>query len=327
MKKILLLLCVLVTLLCLGVLQAISPEKIFPTSTRSLSIGWVGDMVPAESDVFNNSVFSSVAPFTRLPSLMIGNLEGTFAQETRASKCVYLGTQCHAFRGGISFAYALKDAGFDIVSLVNNHSYDFGDEGLSDTEDALTQAGIPFISQTHPTASLVVQGKRIGILGVSFTPPSSTITDYNFITREIASLKQKNDIVILVFHGGAEGSDKTVVTGSYEYLGSENRGNVQLVAHTAIDAGADIVLGSGPHVLRKIEYYNNKPIIYSAGNFVGGNERLQTKGFLGVSALFTIEQKEGSSPVSVHSVVLSKEGVPFIDPLEQGKSLIESLSK
>ncbi len=292
-----------------------------------LSIGWVGDMVPAADDLFNTSALSSVSLLTQRPSLMIGNLEGTFADTSRPSKCLYMNTNCHAFRGDMSFAYALKRAGFDLVSLVNNHSYDYGTPGLEDTESILEAVGIPYISQTHPSTSIIVDGKKVGVLGVSFTPPFSTITDYDFITQEITTLRQHNDIVILIFHGGAEGSDKTAVTGEYEYLGDENRGNVQLVAQTAIDAGADIVFGSGPHVLRRVSYYKNKPIIYSAGNFVGGNGRLTTTGTLGISALFTVIQDNDEFTHTVTPIILSKNGIPTIDGDGQALTLLKSLSK
>jgi poly-gamma-glutamate capsule biosynthesis protein CapA/YwtB (metallophosphatase superfamily) len=292
-----------------------------------ISIGWVGDMVPASDDLFNTSALSGVSLLTQRPSLMIGNLEGTFAATSRPSKCLYLSINCHAFRGDMSFAYALKHAGFDLLSLVNNHSYDYGAPGLEDTESILDAVGIPYISQTHPSTSLTVDGKKVGVLGVSFTPPFSTITNYDFITREITSLRQTNDIVILIFHGGAEGPDKTAVTGDYEYLGDENRGNVELVAHTAIDAGADIVFGSGPHVLRKVYYHKDKPIIYSAGNFVGGNSRLTTTGILGISALFTVVQHNDEFTHTVTPITLSKNGVPSIDPDGQALTLLESLSK
>lgn len=315
-------------LLCVGISFAVSPSLPFETEkVPPFSVGWVGDMVPANDDAFNQTAFAGVQHLTSIPSLMIGNLEGTFAQEGRASKCEYLTDSCHAFRGGDSFAYAIKEAGFDFINLVNNHSYDYGDEGLADTEAVLEKMGIPYVSQTHPRTTLIVDGKKIGILGVSSTPPFSTITDYEYITTEIASLKKENDIAILIFHGGAEGSDKTIVTGKDEYLGTENRGNVELVAHTAIDAGADIVLGSGPHVLRKTSYYKNKPIIYSAGNFVGGNQRLLTKGILGVSGIFTLTERGNSFNTTLTSVLLSKEGAPSVDLLEQAKTLVESLAK
>lgn len=294
------------------------------------SIGWVGDMVPAQDDSYNENVFSLVSNYTKIPTLMIGNLEGTFASPERVSKCSYLPQKCHAFSGSSVFAKSLKAAGFDVVSLVNNHSYDYGDEGLLDTETILAKEGIPFISPTKPSVNLTVSEKKIGILGVSSTPPAETITDYDFIKREVERLKKQNDIVILIFHGGAEGSDKTRVPEAYEYLGTENRGHVALVARTAIDAGADIILGSGPHVLRKIEYYKEKPIVYSAGNFVGGNERLTTKGILGISGIFNLFREEKEAPKYSHEIIpikLSEKGVPAFDPENKGIELVESLSK
>lgn len=305
---------------------AFSPTLSKTQKAKDFSIGWVGDMVPSSDQTWNYQAFGFVKNETQKPDLMIGNFEATFAKEDRASKCLYLGENCHSFRSDESFAYAMKDAGFDFISLVNNHSYDYGDEGLSDTEAMLEKFGIPFVSQTKPSTSIVVNNKRVGILGVSFTPPQITINNYEFISSEISKLKKQNDIVILIFHGGAEGSDKISVPGDFEYLGDENRGNVEKTAKIAIDSGADIVLGSGPHVLRKIEYYKGKPIIYSAGNFVGGNQRLQTKGTLGISAIFDIRVLENSFEVNPISVILSKEGVPKIDTLEQAKQMIEKIS-
>lgn len=334
---------VITALVVFGVGALVTTEKSRPTQTppvvlpevptppaeeKTLSIGWVGDIVPADA-LYNESVFNFVKEYTQAPDLMIGNLEATFARDDRVSKCTWIQGRCHAFRGDPNFATSLSDAGFDVISLINNHALDFGIEGLTDTEDVLRSAGIPFISQNNRTLSLEKNGYAIGILGVSSTPPTRYILDYEYITAEIEKLKKENDIVILIFHGGSEGSTKTVVTGEYEFLGTENRGNVQKVAHTAINAGADIVLGSGPHVLRKMEYYKDGVIVYSAGNFVGGNEKLLTKGALGISGIFNIfvQDKEPRLRHSIDSVILSKEGVPYLDPVEQGKILVEQLSQ
>jgi poly-gamma-glutamate capsule biosynthesis protein CapA/YwtB (metallophosphatase superfamily) len=258
---------------------------------------------------------------------MIGNLEGTFALPDRPDKCIYLTSMCHAFRGDPSFATAIKHAGFDFVSLVNNHSYDFGEEGLRDTENTLSALGIPFISPTRQSTSITVKGKKIGILGLSSTEPTKTITDYTFIEREVTRLSKENDFVIVIFHGGSEGSDKTQVPGTTEYLGTENRGDVQRVAHIAVDAGADLVLGSGPHVLRKIELYKHTPIAYSLGNFVGG-KHLVTSGVLGVSGIFTATlERDTPTTYDFTSVLLSRDGIPSIDSTKQAKQLIDSLSQ
>ena len=296
--------------------------------SSDITVGWVGDMVPAKDAEYNHAAFSFVSNELQQPDLMIGNLEGTFAMEGRTSKCVYIATRCHAFRGDESFADALKHSGFDLVSLINNHSYDYGEDGLKDTLAVLESRGIPYIAPTKPTTTLLIKGKRIGVLGLSSTQPLQTITDYDFITKTVTKLKQENDFVIVVFHGGNEGSDKTLVPGVNEYMGTENRGNVELVAHTAIDAGADMVLGSGPHVLRKIELYKNKTIAYSLGNFVGGNGNLMTTGILGYSGIFTTTLSNAQPQQNTFtSVLLTRNGTPTIDILEHGKKLIESLSQ
>lgn len=322
---------VIVTVVCTAsILWAEAPTGVFvaPRHTpTAITIGWVGDMVPNQDVEYNETVFLGVESQLQKPDLMIGNLEGTFALPDRTTKCVYLSTMCHAFAGDPSFAYALRAAGFDFVSLVNNHSYDFMREGLEDTETVLKEAGIPFVSPTQPTASITIKDKRIGILGLSSTEPAQTINDYDFITGQVMALKQTNDFVIVIFHGGAEGADKTAVPGTNEYVGSEDRGNVELMARTAIDAGADLILGSGPHVLRKIEVYNRGVIAYSLGNFVGSG-KLTTTGILGISGIMTATLEERTpTTYDFTSIQLSRDGVPSLDFLNQGEQLITSLSQ
>lgn len=296
--------------------------QILPTkqlSNKTLTISWVGDMVPSDDIAYNSTVFAGVTDLLQKPDVMIGNLEGTFANPERPSKCDYGMTQCYAFRGDISFLQSLQGAGFDVVSLTNNHSYDFGIAGLEDTKTALQTAGIPYVSSDEPTSSITVKGVRIGILGLSSTKPWQTITDYDFITKQVTNLKKDNDLVIVLFHGGAEGADKTTVPNAVEYMGDENRGDVRRMAHTAVDAGADLVFGAGPHVLRPVETYRGKTIAYSLGNFVGGNGRLQTSGILGKSAILTTSftlKKDGTAialnplPWQLTPIQLTAKGVP-----------------
>lgn len=309
-----------------GVALRSSPFSIpFIEKDKDIVIGFVGDMAPADS-TYNETVFADVSKYLEVPDLMIGNLEGTFANEFRTSKCIYIEFMCFAFRGDRNFADALKEAGFDFISLVNNHSFDFGETGLKDTTDELDRVGIPYITQQKPTASLLVRGKKIGILGLSSTKPAETISDYTFITNTVTKLKSENDFVIVVFHGGAEGANKTEVPKQIEYMGNENRGDVQKVAYTAIDAGADVVLGSGPHVLRKIENYNGKLIAYSLGNFVGGNGKMVTRGLLGISGILFTTLSEEKPITTFTSVRLTPNGIPHIDESGQGRALLESLS-
>lgn len=296
---------------------------------KTLTVGWVGDMVPSSDLGYNITALNNVSSTLEVPNLMMGNLEGTFAHAGRVSKCTYISSMCHAFQGDPSFADTLKAAGFDFVSLINNHALDYGAAGLKDTETELNRVGLSYIAPDKPTTSIVVNGVRVGIMGLSSTQPTATITDYTYIAQTVQELKKDNDIVIVIFHGGAEGSDKTKVTGTEEYEGSEDRGNVQAVTYTAINAGADLVLGDGPHVLRKVQTYHTKPIAYSLGNFVGGKGRLMTpSGNLSLGGIFTATF-ENNLPKSTGftSVILSKDGVPSLDPTNQAQQLLDSLSK
>ncbi len=301
---------------------------------KTLSVGWVGDMVPASDIGYNLTVLNNVSDNLEQPDLMMGNLEGTFAHDGRTSKCMYINSMCHAFKGDSSFADTLKAAGFDFVSLVNNHSLDYGIPGLKDTEAELDRVGIAYIAPNKQTTSVTVNGIKIGIMGLSSTQPAQTITDYAYIAQTVQTLKKSNDIVIVIFHGGAEGATKTAVTGAEEYEGSEDRGNVQAVAYTAINAGADLVLGDGPHVLRKVQWYNNKPIAYSLGNFVGGDGRLATQGNLGLGGIFVTTFTDnrnadaGVTPTSTAftSILLANDGTPSLDPTDASLKLLQSLS-
>ncbi len=305
--------------IALGVLLTISKQVDAPvpsidiartTSQNEITIGWVGDMVPSNDSHYNDRAFDAVLPLLNEQALMIGNLEGTFANPDRISKCVYMVTdKCHAFRGDPSFAEALKNAGFDMVSLVNNHSYDYGDEGLDDTTRELERVGLAYISQKKPTIQIEVRGKVVGILGISSTPPQQTITDYDFITREVSKLKETSDYVVVLFHGGAEGVTKTTVPYTTEYVGTENRGDVAKVAEVARLAGADAVLGAGPHVLRPIEVIEDTIIAYSLGNFVGGR-RLVMTGALKNSGILTANLTTRS--YRFVPITLTSEGIPTL---------------
>jgi hypothetical protein len=324
-------------------LQSISsPTVTIPSSTNTqtpdidgLTIGWVGDRVPATDSGYNLTVLNNVSDDLEVPDLMMGNLEGTFAHAGRTSKCATGLPNCYAFAGDPSFADTLKAAGFDFVSLINNHSLDYGNAGLKDTEAELNRVGLAYIAPDKPTTSITVNGVKIGIMGISSTPPASTITDYAYIANTVIQLKKENDIVIVIFHGGAEGDDQTAVTGAEEYQGSEDRGNVQAVAYTAINAGADLVLGDGPHVLRKVQWYHNKLIAYSLGNFVGGNGRLSTTDKLGLGGIFTAsfikDPATGIENVQKEygftSVLLDKDGTPSLDPTNTAQQLLNSLSQ
>ena len=200
--------------------------------------------------------------------ITFGNLEGTFAGEHGTPKKCKDTTRCFVFRMPEDYVHCLVDGGFDMVSIANNHANDFGAAGKLMTEWVLESHGIASAgSYAEPATIVVKEGVRYGLIAFAPNRGCYGLDDLNAAARMVDSVKQRCDILIVSFHGGAEGAGHQHVTRRNEtYLGA-GRGNVSAFAHGVIDAGADIVFGHGPHVTRAVEIYRDRFIIYSLGNF------------------------------------------------------------
>jgi hypothetical protein len=166
------------------------------------------------------------------------------------------------------YASCIKDAGFDVLSVANNHSGDFGNQARNTTAKILDSLEIAFAGWTNYPRAIFKKG-NITYGFCAFAPNNGTIqlTDIEGAQSLVASLDSICDIVIVSFHGGAEGKDFQHITRQTEVFYGEDRGNVYAFAHAVIDAGADVVFGHGPHVSRAFELYQNRFIAYSLGNF------------------------------------------------------------
>ena len=196
-----------------------------------------------------------------------GNLEGCFLDKGGNVKSCKSG--CYFFRMPERYVQYLVDAGFDVMNIANNHNGDFGAPGREATVKTLKNAGLYYagLKDVCETARFEINGVKYGFCG--FAPNSGTvrITDIGYAKKLVSELKEDCDIVIVSFHGGAEGKTHNRVTKKSETFYGENRGNVYEFAHAVIDAGADIVFGHGPHVVRAVELYKDRFIAYSLGNF------------------------------------------------------------
>lgn len=280
---------------------------------RTVTIGWVGDIAPG-TDSRYQGLFAQLGDTLKTPEIMSGNLEGALT-ERGDSKCGFGAPLCFAFRGPGSFATLLKENGFDMINIANNHSFDFGNDGYQDTKQALEEASLLYTGAPKQITYIESSEKiKIGFIGFSTYDWAPSLLNYDTISSLVTEAKQNADIVVVFFHAGSEGSAKTATPKEYEFLGSENRGFVQKAAYTAVDAGADLILGSGPHVLRGMEFYKGKLIAYSLGNFAG-IQSFKTTGDLGISGVLSITLDEGGSFVlgNVVPVRLSKEGIPSLD--------------
>jgi poly-gamma-glutamate capsule biosynthesis protein CapA/YwtB (metallophosphatase superfamily) len=200
--------------------------------------------------------------------LTFGNLEGSFLDAGEPWKKCRDTTVCYLFRMPERYVSALTSSGFDILSVANNHFGDFGAQGRTRTKQILDSVGINYAGLVeHPWSIFRKDSVLYGFC--AFAPNSGTVNlnDLENAASIVKMLSDTCDIVIVSFHGGAEGADFQHVPKTIENFHGENRGDVYNFAHTMIDNGADIVFGHGPHVTRTIEVYKNRFISYSMGNF------------------------------------------------------------
>ncbi len=200
--------------------------------------------------------------------ITFGNLEGVLLTGDGPVKKCSNPKFCYAFKSPDHYVNYLKDAGFDVLSIANNHINDFGEKGRNNTVKVLKNAGIYFAGiLEYPYEIFEKDGITYGFC--AFSPNAATVklNDYDTVRQIISHLDSLCNIVIVSFHGGAEGKNFQNISKKTEYYLGENRGNPYEFASIAIDAGADIVFGHGPHVTRAIDIYKNRFIAYSLGNF------------------------------------------------------------
>jgi poly-gamma-glutamate capsule biosynthesis protein CapA/YwtB (metallophosphatase superfamily) len=223
------------------------------------------DKLPPQDGAF---LMRSVESVLRDADVTFGNLEGTLLDSGGTPKTCKDPKVCYAFRTPVRYVKNLTSAGFDIMSLANNHAGDMGEAGRASSMSTLEEARILHAGQmTHKTTIFVKDSVRYGL--AAFAPNSNcvSINDIEGAKKIISQLDSLVDVVIVSFHGGAEGAQFQQVPRKHELFHGEDRGDVYGFAHTLIDVGADIIFGHGPHVTRGVEVYKNRFISYSLGNF------------------------------------------------------------
>jgi hypothetical protein len=301
-----------------------------------LTITGVGDIMfgtnyPSASYLPPNdgkNLLDSVAAYLKNSTITFGNAEGTFLDEGGEVKKCSNPAVCYAFRQPTRYAQYFNQGGFDLISVANNHVGDFGETGRKSTAKTLKDAGLAYAGLLScPYTIIERNGLKYGL--VAFSPNGGTCDIKNI--KEAAKLVTKVDslcdILIVSFHGGAEGSKHTHVTKQTEIFYGEDRGNVYAFSHAMIDAGADIVFGHGPHVTRAVEVYKNRFIAYSMGNFCTYG-RFNLKGINGVAPIVTVSiNKNGEfKKANIVSIRQKGEGIPVIDENKGAFKQIEMLT-
>ncbi len=263
--------------------------------------------------------------------LVMGNLEQPLTEDTGASKCGSPARSgCFAFRSPPSYAGHLKDGGFQLMNLANNHAKDFGTTGNRNTIKALEGAGLKYTGPEDRITTVEVKGVKVAVIGFAPYSGSNNLNDLAHARTIVQRAKQEADLVVVQAHMGAEGSGMNhVKPGAENYLG-ENRGDPVKFTHAVIDAGADLVIGHGPHVLRGMEFYRGKLIAYSLGNFAGGGHTLSKDGILKYGGILRVTlNRDGSyAGGKFVSTYLNTSGLPTRDSTgEHGRKLVTELAK
>ncbi len=274
------------------------------------------------------SLFTDTAALFRGADVAFLNLEGPLADGLASPKCSPTSTDCYAFRTPTRYVAALTFAGIDLVSLANNHANDLGDEGLASTMSTLDKAGIAHAGRRGDVAGLTVRGKRIAMVAAHSGSCCVNDNDLAEVRAAVTAAAATADIVVFAFHGGAEGPEHRHVPGQTEVAWGEPRGDVKALGRAAVDAGADLVLGTGPHVLRAMEVYKGRLIAYSLGNYTGYRQFGTGGSYAGTSVLLDVSlgADGGLTAASVHGVALDNESVPHLDPTGLGGRMIAELS-
>lgn len=331
--------------------KAIAETRSTPTPLPkdTITIAAVGDIMLGSTSI--NDTFlppndgreslKAVTPILTAADIAFGNLEGPLIDGGTSTKCpppkppphgvAAKPSRCFAFRSPTRYGKYLKDAGFDVLSVANNHASDFGDEGRVSTRKILDGLGIAHAGSNRANLAMTVvesNGKKIAFVGFAHNAVNPNINELDTAAQLVKAAKKKADIVVVSFHGGAEGEAAQNVPRTTEIFVGEKRGNLPLFAKTVVDAGADLVLGHGPHVLRGIEVYKDRLIVYSMGNFATYG-MFNLKGPQGLTVIFEIRLGLDGKFVGgkIHAGKQPGRGLPLLDESGEAVRKIRFLSQ
>ncbi len=260
--------------------------------------------------------------------ITFGNLEGPLCDTTvRAAKCQG-DAPCYAFRQPTRYAGLLVEAGFDLLSIANNHMMDFEAPCRDQTIATLDSAGLAWSGPPGSVATVEHEGIRVAMIAFHTARHSNYINDHDNARALVELADRTHDLVIVSFHGGAEGSRAMRVPDRMETFYGEKRGHLRRFARDVVGAGADLVVGHGPHVLRGLELVDGRLVAYSLGNFATYG-RFNLSGPLGIAGILEVELDHEGRLIRGRLVPTRQRdpGVPELDPEGRGIGLLRDLTR
>ncbi len=303
-------------------------------SVQRITIAAVGDMMLGTDYPENHlpdddgvSFLQAVTPFLAGADITFGNLEGVLLDDGEPAKKCSNPNACYLFRSPSRYVHHYKTAGFDVMSLANNHARDFGEAGRLASMRTLAAAGLRHSGLRGDFATMIVNDLKIAVLAFAVTVNSNLLHDYERARSTVEQHARSHDIVIVSFHGGAEGRDVTRLPFAEEVYFGEPRGDVVRFSRMVVDAGADLVLGHGPHVVRAMENYRDRLIAYSLGNFAT-YYGISVEGAKGIAPILEVTLDGNGEFVDgrIHSTIQVRPDGPSIDPEKRAFRMLRNLS-
>ncbi|HEY8508082.1 MAG TPA: CapA family protein [Steroidobacteraceae bacterium] len=310
-------------------LPAAVPEQPEEPEPVGITVAAVGDIMlgtdypenilPDDDGV---GFLAHVTPVLSAADVAFGNLEGVLMDGGEPVKKCKTKSACFIFRSPTRYAAHLANAGFDVLSLANNHAADFGEAGRDSTMLALDAFSLLHSGREGDVARWVTRGRRMAMIAFAPNVGAHQLNDLPRARELVSALAAENDIVIVSFHGGAEGDDAGRIPYGREFYHGEDRGDVIEFARTVVDAGADLVIGHGPHVLRAMEIYKDRLIAYSLGNFAT-YYGISVEGVRGLAAILVVRLDDDGRFLDGHIVptIQIRPGGPQPDPA--GRAITE----
>lgn len=274
------------------------------------------------------NLLKTIGPILKNADITFGNLEGVLMQGGIAAKKCKNPLSCYVFRSPPHYAQYLKVSGFDVLSLANNHARDFAEEGRSATMQTLDSFGLLHSGRVGDVARWQVKGLSVSLIAFAPFGGSHDLLDIPLAQKQIKAEVERSDLVFVSIHAGAEGKDVMHVPFKHELFYGEDRGDVVEFSHAVIDAGADLVIGHGPHVARAMELYKGRLIAYSLGNFLT-YQGIKITGANGVAPILSVTLT-ADGRFKLGRIISARQYRPegtLLDKTEEAAKIIQWLTK
>lgn len=291
------------------------------------------DTIPSRWTARPARLLAPLRPLVRDADVVLLNIEGAIGEGETASKCGPRSKLCFAFRMPIDAATALRrvaDSATVVGNVANNHARDAGPVGFDSTVAHLGRAGVVVTgADTLASVAVTAGGDTVAFLGFATSGPGTPDgRDLEAVRRHVARAAGRWPRLVVTMHMGGEGRGAQRTRDTTEMLANSSRGNVVAFARAAVESGADIVIGHGPHVLRAIEWRDSVPVLYSLGNLVTyGPFSNKPPIDRGAIACVVLDDDGRARDLELRATVQRAPGVVARDRSGRAYELVDSLSR